>query len=107
GGFGERIHGWAPAVAGRARATRLAAILSVALLCRSSLACPAAADAIERAVAGVVAAGHRTADVAPAGTPGVGCLAMGRLVRERAWRVSARRRGRASRTTGASRARAG
>ena len=69
--------------AGQDRANPLAAILSAAMLCRYSLACPAAADAIERAVAAVVAAGHRTADLAPAGTASVGCRAMGRLVRER------------------------
>jgi 3-isopropylmalate dehydrogenase len=82
-GLYEPIHGSAPDIAGQDRANPLAAILSAAMLCRYSLACPGAADAIEAAVAGVVAAGHRTADVAGAGKPAVGCREMGRLVRER------------------------
>ena len=82
-GLYEPIHGSAPDIAGQDRANPLAAILSAAMLCRYSLACPGAAEAIERAVATVVAAGHRTADVATPGRDPVGCRAMGRLVRER------------------------
>src|SRR5262249_57553284 len=82
-GLNEPIHGSAPDIAGQDRANPLAAILSTAMLCRYSLACPEAADAIEHAVAAVLTAGHRTADVAAAGTPVVGCRAMGGLVRER------------------------
>jgi 3-isopropylmalate dehydrogenase len=82
-GLYEPIHGSAPDIAGQNRANPLAAILSAAMMCRYSLACPAAADAVERAVAAVVSAGHRTADVAPPGTRAVGCREMGRLVRER------------------------
>ena len=82
-GLYEPIHGSAPDIAGQDRANPLAAILSVAMLCRYSLACPAAADAIERAVGAVIAAGHRTADLAGSGERAVGCGAMGRLVRER------------------------
>src|SRR5439155_11950396 len=81
-GLYEPIHGSAPDIAGQDRANPLAAILSAAMLCRYSLASPAAAETIEHAVAAVVAAGHRTADLAAAGTPSVGCRAMGRLVRE-------------------------
>jgi 3-isopropylmalate dehydrogenase len=82
-GLYEPIHGSAPDIAGQDRANPLAAILSAAMLCRYSLGCPGAADAIERAVAEVVAAGHRTADLAAAGAPAIGCAAMGRRVRER------------------------
>jgi 3-isopropylmalate dehydrogenase len=82
-GLYEPIHGSAPDIAGTDRANPLAAILSVAMLLRYSLACADAAAAIERAVAGVIAAGHRTADVAAPGERPVGCRAMGRLVRER------------------------
>src|SRR5206468_9950771 len=81
-GLYEPIHGSAPDLAGTDRANPLAAILSAAMLCRYSLACAPAADAIERAVAGVLRAGHRTADIAPRGATAVGCAAMGRLVRE-------------------------
>jgi 3-isopropylmalate dehydrogenase len=82
-GLYEPIHGSAPDIAGRDQANPLAAILSAAMLCRYSLACPEAADAIEAAVGAVVAAGHRTADLAAPGEPTLGCRAMGRLVRER------------------------
>ncbi len=82
-GLYEPIHGSAPDIAGQDRANPLAAILSAAMLCRYSLACPEAAAAIEAAVGAVVAAGHRTADLAAPGQLAVGCRAMGRLVRER------------------------
>jgi 3-isopropylmalate dehydrogenase len=82
-GLYEPIHGSAPDIAGQDRANPLAAILSAAMLCRYSLSAPCAADAIERAVAAVVADGHRTADVAGSAARTVGCREMGRLVRER------------------------
>jgi 3-isopropylmalate dehydrogenase len=82
-GLYEPIHGSAPDIAGQDKANPLAAILSAAMLCRWSLAAPEAAAAIEAAVAAVVAAGHRTADIARPGEKVVGCRAMGRLVRER------------------------
>jgi 3-isopropylmalate dehydrogenase len=82
-GLYEPIHGSAPDIAGQDRANPLAAILSAAMLCRYSLACPGAADTIEAAVADVIAAGHRTADLAAPGETTLGCRAMGRLVRER------------------------
>jgi len=53
-GLYEPIHGSAPDIAGQDRANPLAAILSAAMLCRYSLACADAADAIERAGAGDV-----------------------------------------------------
>jgi 3-isopropylmalate dehydrogenase len=81
-GLYEPIHGSAPDIAGQDRANPLATILSAAMLCRWSLGCPEAADAIERAVARVVREGHRTADLAAPGEPVVGCRAMGRLVRD-------------------------
>ena len=80
-GLYEPIHGSAPDIAGQDKANPLAAILSAAMFCRYSLARPAAADAIERAVGEVVAAGHRTADLAGGGTS-IGCRAMGHLVRQ-------------------------
>ena len=82
-GLYEPIHGSAPDIAGEDKANPLAAILSAAMLCRYSLALPDAASAIERAVADVLANGHRTADIAAPGDEPVGCRAMGRLVRQR------------------------
>src|SRR5690348_1356695 len=81
-GLYEPIHGSAPDIAGQDRANPLAAILSSAMLLRHSLAAPAAADEIERAVGAVLDAGHRTADLAQPGESAIGCRAMGRLVRE-------------------------
>jgi len=81
-GLYEPIHGSAPDIADLDRANPLAAILSAAMLCRYSLAAPEAAEAIERAVAAVVAAGHRTADLAAPGEPVLGCRAMGQRVRD-------------------------
>jgi 3-isopropylmalate dehydrogenase len=81
-GLYEPIHGSAPDLAGQDRANPLAAILSVAMLCRYSLAAPGAADAIERAVAEAVGAGARTADMAKPGERAIGCRAMGARVRE-------------------------
>jgi 3-isopropylmalate dehydrogenase len=82
-GLYEPIHGSAPDIAGQDRANPLAAILSTAMLCRYSLGAPAAAGEIERAVSAVIAAGHRTADLAAPGERTIGCREMGRIVRER------------------------
>ena len=82
-GLYEPIHGSAPDIAGEDKANPLAAILSAAMLCRYSLALPEAADRIERAVADVLADGHRTADLAAESEEPVGCREMGRLVRDR------------------------
>lgn len=82
-GLYEPIHGSAPDIAGEDKSNPLATILSAAMLCRYSLGLPEAAGAVERAVADVLAAGHRTADLAGPGDEPVGCGEMGRLVRER------------------------
>ena len=60
----EPVHGTAPDIAGRDIANPTGAILSAAMLLRFALGLPAAAAAVERAVAEVIAAGARTADVA-------------------------------------------
>jgi 3-isopropylmalate dehydrogenase len=64
-GLYEPVHGSAPDIAGQNKANPLATILSVAMMCRYSLDAPAAADAIESAVNQILAAGYRTADIAP------------------------------------------
>jgi 3-isopropylmalate dehydrogenase len=86
-GLYEPVHGSAPDIAGRDLANPLGAILSAALLLRHSLGRPRAADAVDAAVSQVLEAGLRTADVAGAGSTGVGCRAMGAAVRERLGRV--------------------
>jgi 3-isopropylmalate dehydrogenase len=80
-GLYEPIHGSAPDIAGRDLANPLGAILSTAMLFEHSLAHPAAARAIEAAVARVLDAGLRTADVREDGAEVVGCAAMGTAVR--------------------------
>jgi 3-isopropylmalate dehydrogenase len=81
GGFGlyEPVHGSAPDIAGHDKANPLAAILSVAMLLETSLECPAGAAAVRDAVASVLGAGHRTADLLLEGEQRevVGCVAMG------------------------------
>jgi len=85
GGIGlyEPVHGSAPDIAGKDVANPLAAILSAAMLCEHSLGAKEIAADIRRAVAGVLDAGHRTADLAPPGEARtiVGCRSMGALVR--------------------------
>jgi 3-isopropylmalate dehydrogenase len=79
GGVGlyEPVHGSAPDIAGRDAANPLAAILSAAMLLEHSLDAPKAARAVQDAVAAVLDAGHRTADLARKGERVLGCRAMG------------------------------
>ena len=79
-GLYEPIHGSAPDIAGQGIANPLATILSVAMLLRSSLGLSDEAAVVERAVEAVLAAGHRTADLAEPGQPTVSTQAMGDLV---------------------------
>jgi 3-isopropylmalate dehydrogenase len=79
-GLYEPSHGSAPDIAGKDLANPLATILSAAMMLRFSLAQPAAADRIERAVKAVLASGLRTADIWSEGTTKVGTRAMGDAV---------------------------
>jgi len=80
----EPVHGSAPDIAGQDKANPLATILSAAMLFEHSLKMPEAAASIRAAVAGVLDAGHRTADIILPGQAiqAVGCTAMGDLVLE-------------------------
>ncbi len=70
GGLYEPIHGSAPDIAGKGIANPLATILSAALMLRHAFGLTAEADAVEQAVADVLASGVRTADIAsPSGVP--------------------------------------
>jgi len=64
----EPAHGSAPDIAGQNKANPLAAILSVAMLLRITMKCPAAAEAVEKSVAQVLAEGLRSADIYSDGT---------------------------------------
>jgi 3-isopropylmalate dehydrogenase len=82
-GMYEPVHGTAPDIAGQDKANPLATILSVGMLFRYSLDMPEAADNVDRAVAKVLADGHRTADIAgDAQDDAIGCRLMGELVIE-------------------------
>jgi 3-isopropylmalate dehydrogenase len=79
-GLYEPIHGSAPDIAGQDKANPLATILSVAMMFRYSLKRSDVADRIERAVRSVLAAGHRTGDIALPGENIIGTRAMGDAV---------------------------
>ena len=78
-GMYEPIHGSAPDIAGQGIANPLATILSVAMMLRYSLEEPAAADAIESAVAEVLKT-TRTPDIYTEGTRKVSTSEMGDAV---------------------------
>ncbi len=84
-GLYEPVHGSAPDIAGQDRANPLAMVLSAAMLCRYSLAAPAAAVAMETAVGRTLDKGFRTPDITTAAAVGnsiqpVGTRAMGDAV---------------------------
>jgi 3-isopropylmalate dehydrogenase len=79
-GLYEPIHGSAPDIAGKGIANPLAAILSAAMMLRYSLGRAQAAERVERAVARVLQAGLRTADIHTPGTRRVGTAEMGDAV---------------------------
>jgi 3-isopropylmalate dehydrogenase len=75
----EPVHGSAPDIAGKNKANPLGAVLSVAMMLRYSFNLEAEAQAIERAVAGVLKGGLRTEDIS-AGGRSVGTSHMGDAV---------------------------
>lgn len=78
-GLYEPIHGSAPDIAGKGIANPLATILATAMLLRHSLNLETEAATVEEAVDRVLAAGHRTADIA-AGGKNISTSEMGSLV---------------------------
>ncbi len=78
----ETIHGSALGIAGKGIANPLGTILSSAMLLRHSFQLEEEAAWIERSVKDVLAAGHRTRDLAEKGAPSVSTEAMGNLVLE-------------------------
>jgi 3-isopropylmalate dehydrogenase len=79
-GIYEPCHGSAPDIAGQGKANPLATILSVAMMLRYSLGCPAAAEAVEAAVGAVLDQGLRTPDIAAPGEAWVSTTEMGDAV---------------------------
>jgi len=79
-GLYEPIHGSAPDIAGKGIANPLGAIASVAMMLRYTMKSEDAAGAVERAIAHVLEAGYRTADIATNNTKPVRTADMGALV---------------------------
>ena len=79
-GMYEPIHGSAPDIAGKGIANPLAMLLSTAMLLRHSCGLETEAQAIEQAVADVIEAGHRTADLAAPGEKTLNTREMADLV---------------------------
>ena len=82
GNFGlyEPIHGSAPDIAGQGVANPLAAILSAAMMLRTSFGLELEADTVESAVETVLMQGYRTPDLAWSGEVKVGTKEMGDLI---------------------------
>jgi 3-isopropylmalate dehydrogenase len=76
-GLFEPVHGSAPDIAGRGIANPIGAIASGAMLLRHALNLPEAAVVVDQAVAAVLAAGARTADIARAGEQTLGTRELG------------------------------
>lgn len=76
----EPIHGSAPDIAGQGIANPLGTILSMALMLRYSLNLHEEANAVERAVEGVLSEGFRTTDIASDGGEIVATERMGDLI---------------------------
>ncbi len=79
-GLYEPIHGSAPDIAGQGIANPLATILSVAMMLRTTFELPQEALDVEAAVDAVLAAGHRSPDLAGPGEAAIGTTEMGDLV---------------------------
>ena len=73
----EPVHGSAPDIAGQGIANPIAMLASLAMALRYSFAMAETADRLDRAIAGVLDRGLRTADIWTPGTERVGTTAMG------------------------------
>ena len=79
-GLYEPSHGSAPDIAGRGIANPIATILSAAMMLRYSLDLDTESDAVEAAVAGFLAEGNRTVDIAVEGEEWLGTSAAGDVI---------------------------
>ncbi len=79
-GLFEPSHGSAPDIAGKNIANPIATVLSAAMMLRYSFDMNAEADAIEKAVEKVLAAGLRTGDIMSEGCRKVSCSEMGEAI---------------------------
>ncbi|MBN2859795.1 MAG: 3-isopropylmalate dehydrogenase [Sphaerochaetaceae bacterium] len=81
-GMYEPIHGSAPDIAGKDMANPIATVLSCAMMLRYTFDLNSEAEAMEKAVTEVLAAGYRTKDIHTEGTKLVGTRKMGDLIAE-------------------------
>lgn len=79
-GMYEPIHGSAPDIAGENKANPIATILSCAMMLELDFGLASEAEAIERAVNGVLEDGWRTFDIKENDKPYIGTAEMGRLI---------------------------
>ncbi len=82
-GMYEPVHGSAPDIAGQNKANPIATVLSVAMMLRYAFDLTDEADAVEAAVASVLANGYRTGDIMSDGCKPVGTVEMGDLICDR------------------------
>ncbi len=87
----EPVHGSAPDIEGKDLANPIATILSIAMLCRYSLACESAANLIEEAVSSTLDEGYRTRDIYSGGDRVVGTQEMGKRILEHMYDCAHRR----------------
>lgn len=76
----EPIHGSAPDIAGKGLANPIATIASFGMALRYSCDAPREADLLDKAIAGVLAAGYRTADIMQPNMRKVGTAEMGAAI---------------------------
>jgi 3-isopropylmalate dehydrogenase len=76
-GLYEPIHGSAPKYTGQNKVNPIATVLSVAMMCRYSLALEKEAQTIENAVTEVLSQGYRTYDIMSQGCTILGTKEMG------------------------------
>ncbi len=79
-GLYEPVHGSAPDIAGQGIANPIGAIYSMSMMLRYSLGLSEEADAVERAVEGVLSEGYCTPDLARGGGAVIGTRQMGDLI---------------------------
>lgn len=82
-GLYEPSHGSAPDIAGKDTANPIATILSAAMMLRYTFDLDTEADAVEKAVKGVLQEGFRTQDILSQGCTLVGCSRMGSLIADK------------------------
>jgi 3-isopropylmalate dehydrogenase len=85
----EPVHGSAPDIAGKGSANPIAAISSFGMALRYSYGLPKEADLIDKAIAGALARGFRTADIMQPNMRKAGTAEMGKAILEEVEKLAA------------------